>query len=52
MRHGRGWTLDLVGITSERAMPRCSDSTHLSLLPDPQDGISVGCIDFSLLPES
>ena len=26
--------------------------TQVVVLPDPQDGISVGCIDFSLMPES
>ena len=26
--------------------------SFLSLFPDPHDGVAVGCIDFSLIPES
>jgi hypothetical protein len=28
-----------------------SHQNHLSRLPDPRWGVSVGCIDFSLMPE-
>ena len=57
LKHGYGWTPNLVGSVPffDVAVAGDVSPTHkilfLSRFSDPQEGVSVGCIDFSLMPE-
>ena len=58
LKHGHGWTPNLVGSmpSSSAMIVRDESLTHKIIFwfwfLDPREGVSVGCIDFSLMPES